>query len=109
FSFYVAVTADCADDHAAVLRRSLEASEVLTGPEVEHILAKSRRAVRRDFRWVDTPGLGWVAEGRDAYCMRHTRGEFDFARFGGFLAALAQDAEPGAAPDTGGIEGFPAP
>jgi hypothetical protein len=103
FSFYVAVTPDIADEHAALLRRSLAASGVFTGPEVEHILAyTSRVAVRQDFRWIDTPGLGWVAEGRNAYCMRHTRGRFDFVRFGRFLAALVQDAEPGAAPDRGG-------
>jgi hypothetical protein len=96
FSLYVAVTADCADQHAAMLRRSLEASEVFSGPEVEHILAYSGGvAVRQDFRWLDTPGLGWVAEGSDAhYCMRHTRGGFDFARFSRFLAALTQDTEP---------------
>ncbi len=103
FGFYVAVTADCAEEHGAVLRRSLEASELFSGPEVDHILAYTRRvAVRQDFRWLDTPGLGWVAEGRNAYCMRHTRGAFDFARFGRFVAALAQDAEPGATPDRGG-------
>jgi hypothetical protein len=100
FSFYVAVTPDIADEHAAVLRRSLEASEVFSGPEVEHILAYTCRvAVRQDFRWLDTPGLGWVAEGRNSYCMRHTRGGFDFARFGRLLAALAPDAGPGAPPD----------
>jgi len=94
-SFYVAVTVDCADAHAAVLRRSLETSEIFSGPEVEHILRYTRRAaVRQDFRWLDTPGLGWVAEGRNAYCMRHTRGGFDFARWSRFLAALAQDDEP---------------
>src|SRR5438270_465920 len=46
-------------------------------------------------------GLGWAAEGGDCYCMRHTRGGFDFARFGRFLAALAQDAEPSASADPG--------
>ncbi len=92
-SFYVAVTEDCADEHAVVLRRTLEASEVFAVPEIEHILAYTRRvAVRRDFRWVHTPGLGWLAEGRDTYCMRHTRGELDFDRFSRFLGALASDA-----------------
>jgi hypothetical protein len=104
FSFYVAVTPDIAGDHAAVLRRSLEASGVFSGPEVDYILAHTRReAVRKDFRWIDTPGLGWVAEGRNAYSIRCTRGRFDFARFGRFLAALASDAEPGAAPDPAGM------
>jgi hypothetical protein len=105
FSFYVAVTPDIADEHAALLRRCLEASGVFTGPEIGHILAHTRRvAVRQDFRWIDTPGLGWVAEGQNAYSMRNTLGgEFDFARFGRFLAALGQDADPGAAPDRGGM------
>jgi len=103
-SFYVAVTADCAEEHAAVLRRSLEASGVFSGPEIDHILAYSRRvAVRQDFRWLYTAGLGWAAEGRNAYCMRHPRCDFDFARFGRFLAVAGGDAEPGALLDpTGG-------
>jgi hypothetical protein len=43
------------------------------------ILAYIRRiAVRRDFRWIDTPGLGWLAEGEDSYSMRHTGGGFNF-------------------------------
>jgi hypothetical protein len=100
FSFYVGVTPDIADEHGAVLQRSLDASEVFSGPEIEHILAYTRRvAVRQDFRWIDTPGLGWVAEGRNCYCMRHTRGGFDFDRFGKFLTALDQVAEHGATPD----------
>jgi hypothetical protein len=105
FSFYVAVTPDIADEHAALLRRCLEASEVFTGPEIEHILAHTRRVVvRQDFRWIETPGLGWVAEGRDAYSMRSNIGdEFDFARFGRFLTALGQNAEPGAAAVGGGM------
>lgn len=102
FSFYVAVTPDIADEHATALRRSLEASKVFSAPEVEHILAYTRRvAVRQDFRWVDTPELGWVAEGRNAYCMRHRGGSFDFARISRFLEVLSQDGEQSAAAEPG--------
>jgi len=75
FSFYVAVTEDCADQHLALLRRCLCASSVFSGEEVEHIIAYTRRvAVRHDFRWRADPELGWVAEGKDSYCMRSVGG-----------------------------------
>jgi hypothetical protein len=90
FSFYVAVTQDCADLQAGLLRRCLIASEVFAANEIDHILAYSRRtAVRRDFRWIHVPELGWTAEGRNAYSMRHRSGGFDFARFGRFLRAVS--------------------
>lgn len=94
FSFYVAVTEDCAAEHAALLRRCLEESEIFSEREVDHIIAyTSRVAIRRDFQWIDTPTTGWSAEGGDADSMRSEGCGFDFARFNRFLAALANDAE----------------
>jgi hypothetical protein len=102
FSFYVAVTADCADEHAAVLQRSLESADVFSSPEIIYILAYTRRkAVRKNFQWNNVPILGWVAEGKNAYSMRHTRGGFDFARFGRFLEALTPGNEADATADSG--------
>jgi hypothetical protein len=91
-SYYVAVTADCAAEHSALLRRCLTAAEVFNGTEVDHIVRYSERvALRKDFRWIADAERGWVAEGRDAYCMRHTRGKFDFSTFRAFLGAAGAD------------------
>jgi hypothetical protein len=74
-SFYIAVTRDCAEQHLALLHRCLDASSVFSREEVEHIIAYTRRvAVRHDFRWRADPELGWVAEGKDSYCMRSVGG-----------------------------------
>jgi hypothetical protein len=92
-SSYVAVTEDCGGEHLTLLRRCLWESKVFRDAEVEHVVAYSRRvAVRRDFRWIDTPDLGWVAEGRDAYSMRHTQGDFNFAAFREFLTTVGGSA-----------------
>ncbi len=101
FSFYVAVTPDIVDEHAAMLQRCLELSKVFSGSEIEHILSSRRWAMRQDFQWTHRSALGWVAGGNDAICsMRSTSvdadEEFEFARFGRFLAALDREVVPGA-------------
>jgi hypothetical protein len=96
FSFYVAVTEHCASQHAELLKRCLERSELFSVVEIEFILAYVRRfVVRKDFRWIDTPDLGWVAEGNDAYCVRHPRTEFNFAAFRKFMTAVRKSAAQG--------------
>jgi hypothetical protein len=91
FSFYVAVTADCAEQHLALLRRCLDTSNVFTLEEVDHILCYTRRvAIRHDFRWRADPELGWVAEGEDAYCMRCVGG-LDMDALYASMCAAGQD------------------
>ena len=88
-SFYVAVTADCVEQHSTLLRARLTDSGAFSGDEVEHIAAYTRRAaLRQDFRWVADPERGWVAEGKNSYCMRHTRGGFNFSAFRDFMSAM---------------------
>jgi len=98
-SFYVAVTEDCADQHLTMLRRCLDAAKVFSGVEIEYIIAYTRRvAVRRDFRWIDTLDLGWVAEGLDAYSLRRTEDGFSLGRFRDFMKSveIRSDTTPSA-------------
>jgi len=93
-SFYVAVTEDCADLHLTLLRSCLDAAKVFSGEEVEYIITYTRRvAVRRDFRWIDTPDLGWVAEGLDAYSLRCAENGFSLGTFRDFLNSVASQDE----------------
>jgi hypothetical protein len=90
-SFYVAVTEDCAERHRTILRDCLYESKVFGDEEIDHIVVStSRVAVRRDYRWVNTPGRGWVAEGGDAFSMRETGGSFNFTAFRDFMAAVSE-------------------
>jgi hypothetical protein len=85
---YVAVTEDCAGSYLTRLRWCLSESRLFTESEAEHVVAYARAIVRRDFRWIEDPALGWVAEGEDAYSLRQAGGDFDFAAFRGFLRAV---------------------
>jgi hypothetical protein len=89
-SAYVAATPDCLDRLQSVRRRSMEASGVFRGDEIEQVADLARRdAIDRQHRWVEAPGVGWIVEGRLPYwSLRHTRGDFDFALFHAFLAAV---------------------
>jgi hypothetical protein len=89
-SAYVAATPDCLDRLLSVRRRSMEASGVFLGDEIEQAIGLDRRdAIDRQHRWVEAPGVGWIVEGRLPYwSRRHTRGDFNFALFHGFLAAV---------------------
>jgi hypothetical protein len=90
-SFYVAITEDCADQHSEVLQKDLLESMVFSAEEIEYIASYTRRAgTRRDFRWVESAELGWMADGSDAYSMRRKDSDFNFKAFRGFLAAVAQ-------------------
>lgn len=89
FCFYVAVTEDIAGEYLALLEQCLGDSEIFSANEIQHILNYTRTvAIRKDFQWIKDSQRGWAAEGRDAYCMRHVCGGFDFDTFNTFIAAV---------------------
>ena len=91
---YVAVTEDCAADRLSVLRNCLAASRLFSEVEVDYVTRQ--RGVRSDFRWVEHPELGWVAEGRGSVgSMRNRQAGFNFTAFRDFLAAVEGESRKG--------------
>lgn len=88
-SFYVAATEECSDDYLAFLESNLTASANFARTEIAYIVGYTRRiGVRQNFRWVNDPKQGWVAEGEDCYSLRQRGSDFRFDIFHEFMTDI---------------------